>query len=140
MVSKLRANEVLAYLGNKQKHLPGQHREELQIVITDHVGLFPEAPGTTNAMVDMGNAMPVNQHPYRINLHKSAMLKEEIITMLQHTANTKTSCIPVSGQWTKKTTLFVRFLIIDFPSKNVFTWHRNLLCENDAIELPPFLD
>lgn len=50
----------------------------MQTVITDHIGLFPNAPGITNAMVldvDVGDAKPVKQRPYNLNTHKRALLK-----------------------------------------------------------------
>ena len=61
---------VLSNLKNKLHHLLGS---ELDEIISDLTVLFPDVPGRTECVfhdVDVGDVMPIKQHPYRVNTIK----------------------------------------------------------------------
>ena len=56
-------------------------------MILKYTGLFPDVPSKTNLVqhdVDVGNAMPVKQHPYRVNPLKLEQMRKEIKYMLEN--------------------------------------------------------
>ncbi|TNV71127.1 hypothetical protein FGO68_gene3111 [Halteria grandinella] len=84
---KLRNSDVLANLDKKLCHLSEKERNELKDLILEFKHLFPDTPGKTDAIyhdVDVGDAPPVKQHPYRVNPLKEEHLKKEIQYMLDN--------------------------------------------------------
>ena len=84
---KLYNSDVLLNLDKKLNHLPEEERTVIKQLVEEFVGLFPDVPGKTIAAchdVEVGNAHPIKQHPYRINPIKLAAMREEVQYMLQN--------------------------------------------------------
>lgn len=80
---RLRKSDVLANLENKLSHLSMEERRE----VTELVHLFPVTLNRTMAVmhdVDVGDASPCRQHPYRINPQKLLQMQKEIEYMLEN--------------------------------------------------------
>ena len=75
---RLKNSESLANLDSKLAHLSSDKREEFKTLVLSFKNLFPDAPNRTNAAchdVDVGDASPIKQHPYRLNLLKNNVMK-----------------------------------------------------------------
>ena len=84
---KLHNSDVLLNLDRKLNHLPEEERTVIKQLIEEFVCLFPDVPGKTIAAhhdVDMGDAHPIKQHPYRMNPIKLAAMRQEVEYMLQN--------------------------------------------------------
>ena len=84
---KLHNSDVLLNLDRKLNHLPEEERTVIKQLIEEFVGLFPDVPGKTIAAhhdVDVGDAHPIKQHPYRMNPIKLAAMRQEVQYMLQN--------------------------------------------------------
>ena len=84
---RMRNSDVLANLDKKLSHLPLKERAEVVNLIKAFTLLFPDTPGKTTAVihdVDIGDAAPCRQHPYRMNPLKLQHLQSEIEYMLQN--------------------------------------------------------
>ena len=69
----LKNSEVLKDLDNRLSHLSPSQREELKALIFEYPRLFSDVPGRTNVVqhdVDVGDAAPIRQHPYRAHPDK----------------------------------------------------------------------
>ena len=83
----LENSTILENLNHKLKHVNLEKRERLTEVIRKYESLFPNAPRKTNVVkhdVDVGDAKPVKQHPYRVNPQKRAIMRKEIEYMLEN--------------------------------------------------------
>ena len=61
---------VLSNLKDTLHHLLASEQDE---IISDFTVLFPDVPGRTECVfhdVDIGDVMPIKQHPYRVNTIK----------------------------------------------------------------------
>ena len=61
---------VLSNLKDKLHHLSAFEQDE---TISDFTVLFPDVPGRTECVfhdVDIGDVMPIKQHPYHVNTIK----------------------------------------------------------------------
>ena len=68
-------------LGTKLSHLPSVQRKELAEVITQYRKVFPDIPSKTNSIehdVDVGDSVPIKQHPYRVRPMKKELLDKEV--------------------------------------------------------------
>lgn len=84
---KLQNSDIMNNLSSKLNHLTEDEQSELITLINDFKELFGDIPKCTNVIyhdVDVGDAVPVKQHPYRCNPVKLAMLQSEVSYMLQH--------------------------------------------------------
>ena len=84
---KLNNSDILLNLDRKLEHLDLSKKVELSEMILKYIGLFPDVPSKTNLVqhdVDVGNAMPVKQHPYRVNPLKLEQMRKEIKYMLEN--------------------------------------------------------
>ena len=84
---RMRNSDVLANLDKKLSHLPLKERAEVVNLIKEFILLFPDTPGKTTAVthdVDIEDAAPCRQHPYRMNPLKLQHLQSEIEYMLQN--------------------------------------------------------
>ena len=84
---KLQNSEILADLSPKLDHLARSEKEEMTRLIRDFLDLFPDVPKQTDITqhdVDVGNASPVKQHPYRVNPLKAEMIRQEVDYMIRH--------------------------------------------------------
>ena len=80
-----RNSDALRDLTNKLSHLSTSEGEEMAALVTEFSDLFSDVPGRTNCVhhhVDVGDAVPIKQNPYRVNPHKLEFLKKELDYML----------------------------------------------------------
>ena len=85
--SRLTNTDVLRNLDSKLCHLSESQRQDLEKLLLEFEHLFPDVPTRTDRIyhdVDVGNADPVKQHPYRLNPSKQKYLKEEIKYLLEN--------------------------------------------------------
>ena len=67
---RLKNSEILAKIEEKMTHLDTMQKDELSQLITEYSDLFPDVPTKTTAVyhdVEIGDALPIKQHPYRVN-------------------------------------------------------------------------
>ena len=88
MVScKLLNSEILQDLDPKLSHLEKCQQAQMKSLILKYKNIFPDVPRRTNIVVhdvDVGEARPIKQHPYRMNPEKFKLAKKEIDYMLKH--------------------------------------------------------
>lgn len=83
----LENSAVLGNLNQKLGHMELEKKEKVIEIIQKYIGLFPDAPRKTNLVVhdvDVGNAKPVKQHPYRVNPQKREIMRKEVEYMLEN--------------------------------------------------------
>jgi len=84
---KLDNSNVLRNLNEKLEHLPVSEQNEISSLMREYSALFKDTPGRTSVTVhdvDVGDARPIKQHPYRMNPVKSRMAQHEIDYMLEN--------------------------------------------------------
>ena len=84
---KLTNSDVLANLHQKLGHLSVGERESMVSLINKFQELFTDVPKKTNVVlhdVDVGDAKPCKQHPYRVNPLKVQHMEREIKYMLEN--------------------------------------------------------
>jgi len=108
---RLTNSEWLSQIDQKLSHLQPDQRRQMKQLIEEFACLFPDTPSATHLIqhdVDVGDAKPVKQHPYRMNPQKLAILEKEIQYLLdngilEHSNSEWASpCVLVSkgiGQW-----------------------------------------
>lgn len=75
---KLKNSDILNNIDAKLQHVSREERNQLKYLIREYEHLFPDVPGRTEAIyhdVEVDNAKPVKQHPYRINPLKYEHMK-----------------------------------------------------------------
>ena len=68
--TRLTNSDVLRNLDSKLSHQSQSQRQDLEKLPLEFEHLFPDVPSRTDQIyhdVDVGNADPVKQHPYRLN-------------------------------------------------------------------------
>jgi hypothetical protein len=83
--NKLQNSNVIDNLEQKIGHLSGIQQSQMSDLIHKWKDIFPDTPSITNAAyhdIDIGDAKPIKQHPYRVNPVKMEYLKKEIEYML----------------------------------------------------------
>lgn len=84
---KLNNSDVLTNLDSKLTHLNSDEREEIKNLVYSFENLFPDVPNRTTAAchdVDVSDAKPIKQHPYRVNPLKLEVMRKEIKCMLNN--------------------------------------------------------
>jgi len=84
---RLTNSDILSNLDEKLDHLPIREKEELTKLLKEFAVLFTDTPRRTTAImhdVEVNNANPCRQHPYRMNPSKLKHLLEEIEYMLHN--------------------------------------------------------
>ena len=84
---RLNNSDILKNLDSKLQHLSGEERQKMKNLILEYKHLFPDVPSRTDKIfhdVDIGEAKPIKQHPYRLNPEKQKYLKEEIQYLLEN--------------------------------------------------------
>ena len=84
---KLSNSEVLANLDVKLAHLSDTQRSDLSSLLLKYEGIFPDVPNKTTAAVhdvEVGDASPIKQHPYRVNPSKLEQMRKEVKYMLDN--------------------------------------------------------
>ena len=72
---------MLQNLDSKLSHLEESRCQGLEKLLQEYKDLFPDLPSSTDQIypdVDVGDASPIKQRPYRLNPSKQQYLKEEI--------------------------------------------------------------
>ena len=84
---RLNNSDILNNLDSKLGHLNPEEPDQLAQLIVDYKHLFPDVPSKTDKIfhdVDIGDSMPIKQHPYRMSPVKKECLKEEIQYLLEN--------------------------------------------------------
>ena len=87
LVSKLSNSQVLQNIDCKLDHLSEEQKQNVKQLLLKYKALFSDKPGKTSLAVhdvDVGNAKPIKQHPYRLNPSKLSQVREEIKYMLEN--------------------------------------------------------
>ena len=66
----LKYSKILSKIEENMRHLDTIQKGELSQLITEYSDLFPNVPTQTTAEyhdVEIGDALPIKQHPYRVN-------------------------------------------------------------------------
>ncbi len=72
---------------SKVSHLEPSQQKELITLLRQYEYLFGDEPGRTDLTchdVDVGQAKPIKQQPYRLSPHKLKLVGKEIKYMLDH--------------------------------------------------------
>ncbi|XP_051888858.1 uncharacterized protein LOC127579869 isoform X2 [Pristis pectinata] len=102
--SKLKNQNILENLETKLDHLQVSQKQQMRELILKFKNLFPDVPNRTSIIthdVDVGDAKPIKQHPYRMNVEKSKLVDQEIKYMLENdiirhsTSNWSSPCVIV---------------------------------------------
>ena len=83
---RLSNSEILDDLETKLSHVPPNKRVPLIELLLKYKPVFPNAPNRTNVLmhdVDVSDACPIKQHPYRVNPIKLEKLMQEVQHMLE---------------------------------------------------------
>lgn len=84
---KIDNSKVLEKLDSKLCHLPSEKKKELCDLMSEYPKLFTDQLSQTDVVfhdVDVGEAKPIKQHPYRVSPYKREKLAEEVKFMLQN--------------------------------------------------------
>ena len=85
--AKLPNSQILQDLDTKLSHLEPRQQEQMKELIIKYQHVFPDVPKRiymTSHDVDVGDANPIKQHPYRMNPEKCKLADKEIDYMLEH--------------------------------------------------------
>lgn len=83
----LQNSTILQNLPSFFSHLTAEQSHDLVELLNSFSTLFRYVPGKTSVCVrdiDVGNASPIKQHPYRVNPRKSEVMQEETEYLLHH--------------------------------------------------------
>ena len=84
---RLNNSQIISNLKPKLNQLSHSQATEIETLIQRNLSLFPDVPSRTDAVchdVDVGNAVPVKQHPYRVNPEKRRVLQQEVEYILKN--------------------------------------------------------
>ncbi|KAJ8026574.1 hypothetical protein HOLleu_31450 [Holothuria leucospilota] len=87
MCIKIQNSDMLKNLDQKLSHLDHKEKSEMKSLIYEYACLFSDDPTRTSLIehdVDVGDATPIKQHPYRVNPRKRQHLRDEVRYMLDH--------------------------------------------------------
>ena len=79
--------EIMINLDTSLEHLDKHHKKDLRTLMHEYKDLFRDVPGRTNILqhdVDVGEAKPIKQSPYRFNPQKTDLVQQEVDYMLKH--------------------------------------------------------
>ena len=85
--TKLSNSDVLRNMDSKLSHLKPSQRQDVLDLVHEYAQLFPDVLSRTDMIshdVDVGDAPPIKQHPYRLNPTKAAYLDQEIQYLLDN--------------------------------------------------------
>lgn len=95
--ARLCNSEMVASLPTHLLHLNDQQRSDIELLITDFPSLFQDVPSRTNVLkhdINVGDAAPIKQHPYRVNSIKRGVMKKEVTYLLENEM-----AIPSGSPW-----------------------------------------
>lgn len=85
--ARLPNSEMLRVLPSQLKHLSGEQQCDITQLIHNFPCLFSDVPTRTTVLkhdIDVKDARPIKQHPYRVNPMKRELMKKEAEYLLQH--------------------------------------------------------
>ena len=94
--ARLPNSEIVANLEVHLSYLESSHRSDVIEGICKYPALFSDVPTCTNVLqhdIDVGDAAPIRQHPYRANPEKHQLMSKEVDCMLQHGMRSHTSIL-----------------------------------------------
>ena len=94
---RLPNSEMLEALPSRLDHLSTEQQGDVTNLINRFPSLFNDVPTQTNVLqhhIDVNNAKPIKQHPYRVNPVKRGLMKVEAEYLLEHGL-----AIPSSSPW-----------------------------------------
>lgn len=97
--ARFKNSEILADLDFPLAHLSDSQRRDIKDLISTFPSLFHDVPSCTTVLkhdIDVGNAIPVKQHPYRVNALKRSVMKTEVEYLIEN-GLAKPSCSPWSS-------------------------------------------
>ncbi|XP_019209398.1 uncharacterized protein LOC109198415 [Oreochromis niloticus] len=80
-------SEVLSQLSTYLFHLTREQQLDIERLVNIHLKLFGDMPSHTTVIehdIDVGNAVPIKQHAYRVNMAKREMINKEVDYLLKH--------------------------------------------------------
>ncbi|XP_039894583.1 uncharacterized protein LOC120737796, partial [Simochromis diagramma] len=80
-------SEVLSQLSIYLSHLTREQQLDIERLVNIHLTLFGDMPSRTTVIehdIDVGNAVPIKQHAYRVNMAKGEMMNTEVDYLLKH--------------------------------------------------------
>ena len=89
--AKLNNSEILRNIDSKLAHLTQSQQQDLKELFSEYKQLFSDVPSRTDTIihdVDVGDAQPIKQHPYRLNPQKEEYLKIEYMYKCMHYKDT----------------------------------------------------
>ena len=84
---KLSNSDILQQMDSKLNHLEPRQQADIERLVRDYSHLFLDVPSRTAMIshdVDVGDAAPIKQHPYRLNPSKQEYLNKEINYLLKN--------------------------------------------------------
>ena len=93
----LQNSDILTNLMKKLSNLSQSQQQQVSSLILEFVDLFPDTPGRTPCVhhdVDVIDATPIRQHPYRVNPVKLKYLRKEVEYMIDNAI-----IEPSSSEW-----------------------------------------
>jgi hypothetical protein len=86
--TKLHNSDVLRNIDHtKLSHLNEAQRRDIKVLVQEYQNLFPDVPSRTDRIahdVEINDASPIKQHPYRLNPTKQKHLQAEIEYLLEN--------------------------------------------------------
>ena len=87
VTAKLNNSEILRNIDYKLAHPTQSQQQDLKELLSEYEQLFSDVPSRTDTIiydVDIGDAQPIKQHPYRLNPQKEEYLKNEVQYILDN--------------------------------------------------------
>ena len=78
---------MLIQLPAQMEHLASDQKKDLALLVNRFLSVFQDVLSRTSVLehdVDVGNAVPIRQHPYRVNSKKREVMRSEVAYLLQN--------------------------------------------------------
>ena len=106
-----------------------EERNDVTELVQEFAHIFPDTPKRTKLVmhdVDVGNASPCKQHPYRVNLQKLLHLQKKIEYMLENEL-----IEPSNSKWS------LPCILVPKPDGSFrFCTDSNAFTKNDSFPIP----
>ena len=90
-------SEMLQNLPTLMPHLSKEQESDLVQLFSEYSCLFSDVPTRTTVLehdIDVGEARPIKQHPYRVNSEKRKLMEKEVMYLLENNL-----AYPSSSAW-----------------------------------------
>lgn len=84
--SRFANSEIISRLSSVLDYLPCDQKQDVVRLIESYPQIFGDIPTVTNVLshdIDVGSASPIKQHPYRVNIAKRTLMKQETEYLLE---------------------------------------------------------